>query len=76
MRSLCERTQPSATATRNRLALMLGEQPLHMGIKAALDLGFKMRGEVVDHVLHDGLGRGAQLSVQMHQQGVGSFLLS
>ena len=32
---------------------VLAEKPLHPRIKPTLDLGFNMRGEVVDHVLHD-----------------------
>ena len=52
---------------------MLGEQALHMCIEAAFDFGFDVRGEVVDHILHDRLRRGAQLFVQMNQQGVRGF---
>ena len=38
-----------------------------MRIETAFDLGFDVRGEVVDHVLHDRLGSRAQFFVQMHR---------
>ena len=47
--------------------VVLAQQPLKSRTEAAFDFGFDVRGEIVDHVLHDQLCGGAQFAVQVQQ---------
>ena len=47
--------------------VVLAQQPFQTRAEAAFDFGFDVRGEVVDHVLHDQVRGGTQFAVQVQQ---------
>ena len=63
----CDRERNGVADGQRSLAarLQVIQQPFHARFEAAFDFGFDVRGEVVDHVLHDQLRGGAQFAVQV-----------